>query len=757
MIGMDVMDENFDSWIKNDFTENLSRPIVVKIYSNSEDIEKKFIVDNNSSNATLQYSMDFLNKVMTTDYFYEDNPEILKDAIKKNCTICIRLAYLIDERFMTNFTITDDEMDALSCDAACFKALLDLPYNFNFNESSDQIYKSIFHSFIDKMRQSLGTAAHISQNYTVGDYLRDFETKFPLFWITALAWKEAEYQIFEFLIRNDFPFPANFLQSRKIEYDNGTKHQYVEHLEKYLIDLGAFHRDILNGNLENVKRFLKRHQHLAFARNLDNKSALKVAFESDQLKIFAYLKSIGMSFAAYKELADYYNSLNSSSQVETKKKQIFQHNRKYFAKVFEVDPVTKILQKSRYIYNHRMYNKNQIVDTLEVAFNEINETFPEIINIIASSIDLELLFDFINTDIADLKFDANCFVGFNSEFNTYIFVSARNLLSKNVTKSNYVLGVIAHELMHSTMEFVYESYAYPYYENDNEKIQVMQNISRTCEEFKDVDPLIRDAFDYYDESEINSELIARVPDMLLTYRHNQTHIEHLKATFEDLFTFYYNFTVPDMKEYMLTMDVREKVRQINDWLNLVDMIKPDEYDYYEDDYDDDVKNVDDNVVEENVKDILDYLKGTKKEKIKIFTILNAKSVLYHLYNQLRKSKLIPIYMPISFSEKGNFQSVMSKIDELNVDIPLVIYCDDNNQIVILSEILLETTFRRIVIVKEANFEDEYEKSFDFDKLNILVVLGFLIIFIILIVISCVLFWRSTKIEAKLLSSLRCYK
>ncbi|CAG9812082.1 unnamed protein product [Chironomus riparius] len=217
MIGMDVMDESFESWIKNDFTENLSRPIVLKIYSNSEDIEKIFILDKSSSKATLQYAMDFLNKVMTTDYFYEDNPEILKDAIKNNCTICIRLAYLIDERFRTNFTITDDEMDALSCDAACFKALLDLPYNFNFNESSDQIYKSIFHSFIDKIRQSLGTAVHISQNYTVGDYLRDFETKFPLFWITALAWKEAEYQIFEFLIRNDFPFPANFLQSRKIE------------------------------------------------------------------------------------------------------------------------------------------------------------------------------------------------------------------------------------------------------------------------------------------------------------------------------------------------------------------------------------------------------------------------------------------------------------------------------------------------------------------------------------------------------------
>ncbi|XP_070500460.1 uncharacterized protein [Chironomus tepperi] len=731
VIRSNVTDKNFEMKLIDVMEEEASRPIILNFYRKSEGTEKFYVIDKSKTrtktNKSVEYATNFINKVISYDYdvesqeFSSTRSKILKHAMTNGCSVCISFAQLIDYRFTWYLKIHDDEIDDLNCDIDCFRALLNFPYDFNFDSSYKDVYELFFSYYIDLIRDTSMSATSIDKTeYTVKDFLEDTEVRLDMDGLAGLAWKEEEYQVFEFLIRADLPFPDNFIHDRVNELSYGlSKNKYVKSLENYIQELEGFHRHIQKGKLRKVKMFLSSHPHLPFGRNIDNKSALKAAFDSNQLEIFSYLKSQGMSFSNFKEVAEY--SKVKNQYKDNKRKQLRQFNRKFLKPAIEVDLITKLMQKSSFTYDHHVHDEDEIKYTIQRSYEKIKSTVQEILEIAAASNELQINFDFTNSDL--VEFDPYINEAYGAAYNYYDFViiAAKDLLSKDVDKKNYALGTISHELMHYTMHQIYQNNINPYDEKDYERRKIMKDIYRKYEAIKEEDKLINTAYNHEEDESNYGELIARVPDILFTYRDNQTHLEVVKKTFKDLFKFYDQYVLADMREFIPTIHTREKVRELNSWLDLVSEIE--EYDVEhtkeeetdtEDDEDDENKidaKKDEKVEEEDredevelpeIKEIQEYLDDDSQQRLKVFTSENPKLMLQKLYYKLRKSKTIAIYVASSFSYYGNFEQVMYKIDTIHPSVPLIINCDRVKRLKKFVQLLQKTTFRKVVAIADKN-------------------------------------------------------
>jgi hypothetical protein len=89
------------------------------------------------------------------------------------------------------------------------------------------------------------------------------------------------------------------------------------------------------------------------------------------------------------------------------------------------------------------------------------------------------------------------------------------------------------------MFLMYNNDANPYLKDDETTIEWFGNVTEKCEEKKGQESSIENAFGYEDsESDgkvYHTELIARVPDIILTYKHNSTHLKNVKKIFFELF------------------------------------------------------------------------------------------------------------------------------------------------------------------------------------------------------------------------------
>lgn len=671
--------ENFKSALKNILLGEIVRPIIVKIQTGSKKNDNFIFY---YRDYPFRFADTFINNIMSYNFsvdnskFEEDHSNTLMNAENNLCDICIKFALGVDKRFLIYSNMNNEsELDSSNCDSYCFKALLNLPYNFNFSESFDGFYSSIFRSYIDKIRESTKAAVRTPQKV--------IKIEFKLDRITRLAWKNQEFQIFEFLIRNDFQFPENFIQSRQNGFSETIKdNKFVQSLETFIVELENFHHNIKNGNLEEVKEFWKKHQHLAFARDLNNKSALKAAVDSNQTEIFAYLRSNGMSFATYQELADYYKPLNNLPDRDSKLLKIFNYNRKYETSISKINYIFKLLEKSKYNYDHHIYTQEYIERILEKVYNDLNETIPDLLATVSSATKIEINFDFLNSDTID--FEPNDYnVGIAYYKYKYINIAAKDLLSEIHDKYNSVLGNIAHEFMHYAMDQVYENKANPYYKNDDNRNQIMINIREKCRLNKSENSIIDDAFDY-DSKYVNRELIARVPDMLLAYRQNQTYINDLKEIFSDLFNFYNNDVLPEMQDYIKAIDIREKVKELNSWFDLISQLKDDS---------------EINRKTSNITKIKSFLNDKTEQRIKLFSTFNSKSVILNLYDEFIKSKTIAIFMPISFLKQNNFKSVIFEINGFPLDVIIIIHSEKYVEIADIEYKFNDSTVKKIAVIQ----------------------------------------------------------
>lgn len=274
--------------------EQASHPIILDFYNEIMKSESSYIIDNRKTKTDNINALDYVKNFLG-DFYENTENENLKDVLNNSCSLCIHFAQLFD----IYFHIVEDQIDDLKYDADCFKALLDLPHSFVFNNSYDNVYE-LFHGFtINLMTKVYWKGANLEGNKTLETMYSSIKGRVNFDGFIALALTNREYQVFEFLIRADFEFPKNFLQNRRYNLSSNEK------VKDYIQKLNDFHKSIRNGDVKKVKQFLSSNSHLTFARNLDNKSALKAALDSNQMEVFSYLKSQGMNFASLQEYAEY--------------------------------------------------------------------------------------------------------------------------------------------------------------------------------------------------------------------------------------------------------------------------------------------------------------------------------------------------------------------------------------------------------------------------------------------------------------------
>lgn len=733
VIRSNATDKSFQTRLTGILEEQAVRPIVVNFYNRIERTENFYVIDRSKTrtktNKTLEYAMDFIESVAAFDHevdgddFPKNRSELLKEAMTNGCTLCINFLQLIDYRYTWYLQIYEDQIEDLKCDSDCFKALLDIPSDFDFNSSYSKFYNLIFSYYITQLRHS--SVTDVDESLSLEDYVEFNDFKIDMEGLAALAWKEQEFQIFEFLMHLDLPFPQNFLDDRKLKL---PKSPYIKSLENYIEELESLHRHIRKGNLKRVQMFMTQNPHLVFARNLNNKSALKAAFDSNQMEIFSYLKSQGMSFMDVREVGEYYYVKKKYNNV--KRKQFRQFNMKFVKPALELDLITKLMEKSVFIHDHHIKNENDIRTAIKSSYQAMETTAKEILEIVAASSRLKIYFEFRRASLGEFDPYSENTHGVSYNYYDFVFIGAKDLLSDDVEKKNFALGTIVHELFHYAIHQIYLNNVSPYDERDYERKTIYIDIYEKYRELKDEDIVISTAYDGVNDENHYGELAARVPDVLLTYQHNETYLAELKEKFKDLFKFYDQYILADMRDFIPTVHAREKVREINDWLYLaseiesysdgnVEATETDDNDSSDDV--DDENTIDDskkdknkeNKIEEDeedmseVIDIEEFLKEDTSQRLKVVIASSPKLILQKLYFKLRKSKTLAIYADSTFSYYENFDQVLYQIDTIRPSISLIIYCDNVQPLKRFMKIMQKTTFRKIVVVGD---EREFKKK-----------------------------------------------
>lgn len=670
---------NFDAYheqFSTIFEGNLKRSIIINYYNKHDDKESiKFIGESKKSTQLLS------NKFIDSS---RNHSEMMRDALRNDCTLCIRLTQLLSHDANNDFQFFEHEIAEMKCDFDCFRALLDLPYNFDFTDSYNDAYDVLHSAHMKNMKLSWSDAEYINENFTIDDFLHDKDLRSKCGGLTALAWSQKKFQIFYFLIRADCAFSQNFIDDRTNSFDYPSDVSYVRKLEKYIKEIEKFHKNIRNGNFQKVQNFLSFHQNLTFARDVNNESALKVALDSKNFKIFTYIKSIGMFFGDLKEFGHYYAIKNQLGV--NKKKQIRQLNRR-FIKPARSDVIEKLIDRSFVFYDPKVLNIEQINAELRRIYADLNEYISEVLTIASASSHLEIIFDFDNSQLGEIDPDMYNNVGAAYSFHDYLMISGLDFISDDEKKRDFALGTLAHELFHHATYQVYGNTFSPYVQSDRKRIKEFENIFESTRLLKDEDKLIKTAYDSDPYEEYNhGELIARVPDILLTNRHNLSYISEAKRKFKELFYFYEDKVLKDFRKILPIIIAREKVREFNEWFNVLselsDIIEEDE---------------NKNNGGSSGGDEWKILKNITDRASILFTDTLTEGLL-RIYREVIKENVLAVYVKSSFGNHGNFKKVMFKIDAIHPSVTIIIECDDMSALKKFNDILERTNFEKIIAV-----------------------------------------------------------
>lgn len=650
----------FEEFVRIENVSNhIHRQLLFNIYNETDEREINFVmmkesfhlIENLTEYDVLQnFTIDgFLSHLMQPqdklkDKKFENLSNLIMHSINNLCTVCIRFAQLIDKRYVQYWKLYEGQIDEpITCDKNCFQSILNVPFTFEFGKVSNEIFLFFQENYINQLTKAKFEALNIGHKSSVDKFLNKSEARMNLEGLSALAWSQKEHKVFEFLIRAECPYPKN--------YQND--HDDVTHeLSIYEEEMNEFHKNIREGNFDKVEKFCESHNNLTFARNLNNTSAMQVAFESEQFKIFSYLRSRGMMLSNLNEMAEHYSQRYNMSMA--KKKKIRHYNIKNVTPVYEINLIDRLMQQSSIVFNPRKLNVENLKTELRRAFEDLNEQINDLLTIVASNDNYEMVFDFDNRVIDDI--DPKQINNLGGAFRSYALIAAADLLNNDKYERDFVLGTIAHEVAHIAMNFLYDNEMKPYSMGDNESITNMIQITDDCRKTKYASSLMITAFNG-DESNLHPELIARVPDMLVTYRNKISKFNRRSRIYKSLFDYYNKKVAKDIKTVQKTMSARMKVMEINKWFGVVQ----------------ELRRLDETFLTNYSDEEIAIEAGVK---IHVFITNHVNSMLRKIYEKAMREFEVAIFMRLSYTTHQNFKSALYEIDRVKTDVLLVIYCDN---------------------------------------------------------------------------------
>lgn len=105
-----------------------------------------------------------------------------------------------------------------------------------------------------------------------------------------------------------------------------------------------------------------------------------------------------MSVGSIEELIAQRSSINDFTDEKKTKIRQFNHD---FTVPVEEDYISKLMHRTSLFFDQNIFVKKILVGEVLKAYKEINEVFPEILRIISSSDQLEVIFNFESDQIDD--------------------------------------------------------------------------------------------------------------------------------------------------------------------------------------------------------------------------------------------------------------------------------------------------------------------------------------------------------------------
>jgi hypothetical protein len=262
--------------------------------------------------------------------------------------------------------------------------------------------------------------------------------------------------------------------------------------------------------------------------------------ESKKLHAYEYLLSKNLLFGPHEDLSTLYDNLNST-ESETLRGIHFNYtgsNPKSHVNVIMAN-------------SYAQYDGSSEINSFNLmlkAYNKLNENYrlSTILKTVAATKMFRVIFDFNSDDKHSM-----CYIPvFGAKGTLFvsgkIYIGAKKLLDKNTEHEVY--GNIAHEFCHYAMQVAYNNKSNPYNVDDDNAIENFAIISKTVEQIKDKEPIIRSVFNDYVTEFIPSELIVRPAEIIAVNICKPDILMELISSYEILFEHFDEFVIPAMKE-----------------------------------------------------------------------------------------------------------------------------------------------------------------------------------------------------------------
>lgn len=178
--------------------------------------------------------------------------DALNFAVRKNCALCLRIAKVFDENYEKNLNFGIE--DRGKCDVDCIRALFKFPVDDDLTKVPENVFILLHQLYVMNLKVFGNPISRfLDKNMTVEEIKEKIDLKMNLEGLAAMAWRQREFKVFEFLIRADFAFPDEFINDRvKNDTRYPLRNKFVKKVEEHLIEIQEFHDEIEAGNAEKV-------------------------------------------------------------------------------------------------------------------------------------------------------------------------------------------------------------------------------------------------------------------------------------------------------------------------------------------------------------------------------------------------------------------------------------------------------------------------------------------------------------------------
>ncbi|KAL7030639.1 hypothetical protein ACKWTF_006735 [Chironomus riparius] len=360
----------------------------------------------------------------------------------------------------------------------------------------------------------------------------------------TLAYNNKHFEILLSLLKSNLPYPESIKM-------NECPNDIIEFYEV----TQSLNEAMLLGNSSKVLEILSLNPEMLHFYNLSNESAPVFALRNKLWDMYALLISKDIKFGRQENFSEIKDKLKDSERKQLR--EIHYKESKYLP-----DNHMHVL-----ISNVRLApstsEPKQKYEIIQKAFDILNENpFIQIIlMIIAASRNFRIVFDFNRDSVEVIDPTADASTKGLFYLSGRIYIGAKQLLKTDTKYETF--GTLAHELCHYAVNLVYNNLGKPYLRIDNDTATKFEEISQKCLENYNNEEIMKPVYECYPSHMQHAELIVRVPHLIMQYLQNPEKVEELRRLFSDLFDFFENKVVKELKEALPIVEAKAEVEAFN--------------------------------------------------------------------------------------------------------------------------------------------------------------------------------------------------